>query len=655
MKKTTAAAQSLDHLNPELDTPFFALSADLMCILSLDGVLLRCNPACESTLGFATAELVGKSAIAFVYPGDRRKILRRLRSLLQAQKPIHFEIRCSCQDGTFKWLAWRAMVDPTQRLIYATAHDITQRRQSAKQLRFSEERFRLLVEGVKDYAIYMLDPQGIVVSWNLGAERIKGYSADEIIGQHFSCFYPPADVEQGRPEFELQQAIVQGRFESEGERIRKDGSRFWVNAVVTALRSRSGQLRGFTKVTRDITERKEAEEALKQAFDDLDQRVQERTQELSQANQQLRQEIAEREQAETALRASEAQLKQKAQQLQDTLHELQQAQAQLVQSAKMSSLGQLVAGVAHEINNPVSFIYGNVKYADEYIQTVLQLLQLYQQQYPDPASEICSHLESIDLDFLTRDLKKLLQSMKVGAERIREIVRSLRNFSRLDEAEMKAVNVHEGLDNTLLILQNRCKANASHPGITVLRDYGTLPAVECYAGQLNQVFMNILANAIDALEAQEQRQADPCIQIRTTSLPNHWVVIQITDNGPGMSEAVQQRLFDPFFTTKPVGQGVGLGLAISYQIIEKHGGRLKCHSLPGVGTEFTIEIPSATVYRIPAAIANCTPAHPPQSSPPRFHLKPTLADTTPSAILPAFPKTGNLTQVKIGEPSIVSE
>lgn len=655
MKKTTAAAQSLDRLNPELDTPFFALSADLMCILSLDGALLRCNPACESTLGFAAAELVGKSAIAFVYPGDRRKILRRLRSLLYAQEPIHFEIRCSCQDGTFKWLAWRAIFEPTQQLVYATAHDITQRRQSAKQLRFSEERFRLLVEGVKDYAIYMLDPNGVVVSWNPGAERIKGYSEDEIIGKHFSCFYPPAEVEQGRPEFELQQAIVQGRFESEGERVRKDGSRFWVNAVVTALRSRSGKLRGFTKVTRDITERKESEEALKQAFDDLDQRVQERTQELSQANHQLRQEIAERKQAEAALRASEAQLKQQAQQLQDTLHELQQAQAQLVQSAKMSSLGQLVAGVAHEINNPVSFIYGNVKYADEYVQTLLQLLQLYQQQYPEPTQEIYTYLEKVDLDFLAHDLKKLLQSMKVGAERIREIVRSLRNFSRLDEAEMKAVNIHEGLDNTLLILQNRCKANASHPGITVIRDYGKLPAVECYAGQLNQVFMNILANAIDALEAPEQPQPQPCIQIRTTALPNHWVVIQITDNGPGMSETVQQRLFDPFFTTKPVGKGVGLGLAISYQIIEKHGGRLKCHSCPGTGTEFTIEIPSATVYRIPAAIANPTQALLPQSSPPRFHLNSMLPAIAPAAVVPAPLKTGNLTQVQRSEPSIVSE
>ncbi len=655
MKKTTAVAQSCDHLNLELNNPFFALSADLMCIISLDGVLLRCNPACESTLGFAATELVGKSAIAFVHPADRYQTLRHWRSLPQIQEPIHFENRCLCQDGSFKWLAWRAIFQPAQRLIYVTAHDITQRRQSAKQLRFSEERFRLLVESVKDYAIYMLDPDGVVVSWNPGAERIKGYSANEIIGKHFSCFYPPADIEQGRPEFELQQAILQGRFESEGERVRKDGSRFWVNAVVTALRSRSGQLRGFTKVTRDITERKEAEEALKQAFDDLDQRVQERTQELSQANLQLRQEIIEREQAEAALRHSEAQLKQQAQQLQNTLHELRQTQAQLVQSAKMSSLGQLVAGVAHEINNPVSFIYGNVKYADEYIQTLLQLLQLYQQHYPDPAGEIRTHLEDIDLDFLTRDLKKLLQSMKVGAERIREIVRSLRNFSRLDEAEMKAVNIHEGLDNTLLILQNRCKANASHPGITVMRDYGKLPTVECYAGQLNQVFMNILANALDALEAQEQRQAEPCIQIRTTALPNHWVVIQITDNGPGMSETVQQRLFDPFFTTKPVGKGVGLGLAISYQIIEKHGGRLKCQSIPGVGTEFTIEIPSATAYRLPAAIANYAPALPLQSSSPRFHLNPTLPHITPATVVPSPLKTGNLTQVQISEPSIVSE
>ncbi len=373
-----------------------------------------------------------------------------------------------------------------------------------------------------------------------------------------------------------------------------------------ALRDSNGQLQGFAKVTRDITERKQTEAILHRAFDELEKRVHERTSELSQANFMLKQEIAEREQVEAALRQSEAQLKQQAQQLESTLYELQRTQSQLVQSEKMSSLGQLVAGVAHEINNPVSFIYGNVKYADEYIQTVLHLLTLYQQQCPDPVDELKAALVGIDLEFLATDLQKLLQSMKVGAERIREIVLSLRNFSRLDEAEMKAVDIHEGLDNTLLILKNRLKAHASHPGITVLREYGDLPLVECYAGQLNQVFMNVLSNAIDVLEdsANQPSEQPGVIHICTTVQADHWVVVRIADNGPGMSETVQRRLFDPFFTTKPVGRGVGLGLSISYQIVvEKHGGRLKCHSIPGQGTEFVIEIPSSAAFRSSTPLA----------------------------------------------------
>jgi PAS domain S-box-containing protein len=296
-----------------------------------------------------------------------------------------------------------------------------------------------------------------------------------------------------------------------------------------------------------------------------------------------------------------------AQKLEQTLQKLQKTQAQLVQSEKMSSLGQLVAGVAHEINNPVSFIYGNLIHADEYTQDILGLLKLYQQQYPNPTSEIESEIETIDLDFLIEDLPRLLDSMKVGAERICEIVGALRNFSRLAEAEMKAVDLHEGLDSTLMILHNRLKASGKHPEIQVIKEYGNLPKVECYAGQLNQVFMNLLTNAIDALDEQNQRrissgdaslttqeiQANPSfIRVRTEVRDNNQIAISIADNGPGMTEQVKARLFDPFFTTKPVGAGTGLGLSISYQIVvEKHGGQLLCFSELGKGTEFVIQIP----------------------------------------------------------------
>ena len=291
-----------------------------------------------------------------------------------------------------------------------------------------------------------------------------------------------------------------------------------------------------------------------------------------------------------------------AQQLGQLLHDLQQSQAQLIQTEKMSSLGQLVAGVAHEINNPVNFIYGNLNYANNYIKELLQLVMLYQKHYPHPAPEIEALTEEIDLDFLNEDLPKLLASMKMGADRIRQIVLSLRNFSRVDQAEMKRVDLHEGLDNTLLILQNRLKAHGAYPGVEVVKEYGQLPQVECYAGQMNQVFMNILTNAIDALEeslmngywksGKLPESVSPTIWIRTQMLHPNYVSVRIADNGPGMSESVRSRLFDPFFTTKPVGKGTGLGLSISYQIVvDKHGGAICCLSELGKGTEFRIDIP----------------------------------------------------------------
>ncbi len=296
--------------------------------------------------------------------------------------------------------------------------------------------------------------------------------------------------------------------------------------------------------------------------------------------------MTKRKQAESVLRESEAQLREKSQQL----------ASQLVQSEKLSSLGQLVAGVAHEINNPVSFIDGNLSYADTYIQNLLRLLHLYQQHYPHPAREIQDEAKAIELDFLVEDLPKLLTSMRVGADRITNIVLSLRNFSRLDEADMKAVDIHEGIDSTLMILEHRLKARPNYPSIQIIKEYAHLPPVECYAGQLNQVFMNILSNAIDAIEEYRLIEIDhdrqPTIRIMTQISVDKQVMIRITDNGPGIPKSSHSKLFDPFFTTKPVGKGTGLGLSISYQIItEKHQGRLQCISSLGKGAEFLIEIP----------------------------------------------------------------
>ncbi|HEY9614799.1 PAS domain S-box protein [Allocoleopsis sp.] len=356
-----------------------------------------------------------------------------------------------------------------------------------------------------------------------------------------------------------------------------------------------------------------------------------------------------------ALQVSNSRASTKTAELEQALQELQETQSQLVQTEKMSSLGQLLAGVAHEINNPVSFITVNINYACDYIQDLLKIVHLYQEYYPQPIERLESELKEIDLDFIIKDLPKLLGSMKVGAERINQIVLSLRNFSRNDEIEMRSVDIHEGIDNTLMILRHRFKAKKEMPEIEVIKKYGMLPRVECYAGQLNQVFMNLISNAIDAIAsrfananealesqrgggcfAQEaaqstlvcnrtdkevypgkaipddhtQKQAHnsnqakvtnsefpieiplPTIKVYTETKDKDWVVIRIKDNGLGMTEEVKQKLFNPFFTTKPAGKGTGLGLSISYQIVvEKHGGHLQCISAPGQGTEFIIQIP----------------------------------------------------------------
>lgn len=390
-------------------------------------------------------------------------------------------------------------------------------------------------------AILTLDERGIIRQANPATRQLFGRSRTELLGQPFHEFLPQLD---GEPATWSSQSEQNLQLPLQPQRV--------VELAISKT-TRQDLATEYVVILRDITERTQAEAKLRQQTTDLEQ----------------------------------------------ALQYVQQTQSKLVQSEKMSSLGQLVAGVAHEINNPVNFISGNLNHANDYTQDLLRLLQLYQQHDTDPALEVQQQAEAIDIDFLIEDLPRLINSMKVGSDRIKQIVASLRNFSRMDESEMKAVNLHDGIDSTLMILQNRLKAKPDSPEIQVIKDYADLPPVECYAGQLNQVFMNILSNAIDAIDERDRQlsaealRQDPSeIRISTQQVGSDWVRISILNSGSAIPPELQQRLFEPFFTTKPVGKGTGLGLSISYNIVtEKHNGQLKCVSLPEKGTEFVIEIP----------------------------------------------------------------
>ncbi|RMH72282.1 MAG: PAS domain S-box protein [Cyanobacteria bacterium J007] len=453
------------------------------------------------------------------------------------------------------------------RLFTLFVRDITERKRSQEALEQSYNLLQAITEGTAD-PIFLKDLQGHYITINSAGAAIMGKPADEIIGKSDTDLLTPESARQIAKND--RRVMMEGQTQRVEESIVPRSNHGEIPAARTYLctksvyRSARGNIIGLIGVARDISDRVEAEATLRKTVERLHQT----SQELQEKNQQL----------ETAL------------------SELQRTQTQLIQTEKMSSLGQMVAGIAHEINNPVNFIYANLDHAQDYLQDLLALVDLYGQHEPGTVPEIREMAEEIELEFLREDLPKLLVSMKVGADRIREIVRNLRNFSRLDEAQMKQVDIHEGLESTLSILQNRFKAQDRRPEIALIKEYGNLPKVECYPGQLNQVFMNLLNNAIDALDLKDPPHQ---ITIETREIaPSagsegfEAIAIRIADNGPGMSAEIQARLFDPFFTTKPVGKGTGLGMAISYQIVvERHGGQIECVSEPGRGTEFTVTIP----------------------------------------------------------------
>lgn len=491
-----------------------------------------------------------------LFPREIAELFRQAdRQVMQTGESLQFEEVEPHADGLHATLVAKFPLFNQAGEVYAVggiSYDISPLKRVEETLRLREAALLASSNGI--VIADMQQPGEPLIFVNPAFEAMTGYPAAEMIGRSWRFLQGESSDRQVIQQ--LQTAINAAESCTVTlQNYRQDGTLFWSQLTISPIYDANRQVTHYVGIQTDVSDRQRIEA------------------ERQQAAQQLQQQTSD---------------------LENTLRDLRRTQGQLVQSEKMSSLGQLVAGVAHEINNPVSFIYGNLEHADTYARDLLDLVALYQTHYPTPVEAISEAMAAMNLEFLTEDFPKTLNSMKMGAERIHNIVLSLRTFSRTADSLDPAADLHAGLDSTLMILKGRLQAGRSP--IQVVKNYGDLPPVRCYVGQLNQVFMNLLVNAIDAIEegyaqSDAANLPEPTITL-TTECVNQQVIIQFSDNGPGIPETVRSQMFDPFFTTKPAGKGTGLGLSICYQIVtEKHQGQLACRSAIGAGAQFIITIP----------------------------------------------------------------